>query len=75
MTSFIAGYLLIGVLLNWAYDRIIDSQEFGLDPEDESNRLNIFERIWACCAWPIFTVVFFYHFFKSAMTNGDDYDY
>lgn len=60
---YISLYLLGGVVFNFIYDKIIDSQEI------EENRLNLIERMWAGVLWPIAVTVFLVAFFKSMFRN------
>ena len=58
-------YIMVGVVLNAAYDFIISY----IDKEEL--RFNMAERLVFCAIWPIYFIFFLFNFIKH-FTNNDD---
>jgi hypothetical protein len=63
--SYIVLYFFTGLLFNFLYDRLIDS-----NVELQDNRLTWGERFAVMLFWPITLVAFVYHFVKG-MLDGE----
>lgn len=62
MISNIIYYLLVGVVLNWTYDMLIDWSE-------AENRFTMIERLFVLLLWPIALFLFIYHYIKQFYNN------
>jgi len=55
-------YLVIGLVLNWAYDILTDWSK-------AENRFTIMERLIVLFLWPIALALFIYHYLKTIFNN------
>jgi len=55
-------YLVIGLVLNWAYDMLIDWSE-------AENRFTMTERLFVMLLWPITLALFIYHYIIQFFNN------
>jgi len=55
-------YLVIGLVLNWAYDMLTDWSE-------AENRFTMIERLFVLFLWPIALALFIYHYLKQFSNN------
>ena len=63
--QYLLYYIMVGVVLNAAYDFIISR----IDREEL--RFNMAERLVFCAIWPIYFIFFLLNFIKH-FTNNDD---
>jgi hypothetical protein len=64
--QYLLYYIMVGVVLNAAYDFIISR----IDKEEL--RLNMAERLVFCAIWPIYFIFFLFNFIKHNTNNNDD---
>ena len=55
-------YLVIGLVLNWAYDILTDWSK-------AENRFTVMERLIVLFLWPIALALFIYHYLKTIFNN------
>jgi len=63
MISNVITYLIIGVLFNFVFDKLVDFNE------SEEYRFTIKERIIMTLIWPVGVGMFAIHFFKQFFSN------
>ena len=59
MISNVITYLILGVLFNFVFDKLVDFNG------SEEHRFNAKERITMTLIWPVGVVMFAIHFFKT----------
>jgi len=55
-------YLVIGLVLNWAYDILTEWSK-------AENRFTMMERLIVLFLWPIALALFIYHYIKTTFNN------
>ena len=63
MISNLITYLIIGVLFNFIFDKLVDFNE------SEEYRFTIKERIIMTLIWPVGLGMFAFHFFNNIFRN------
>jgi len=66
MISNVVTYLILGVLFNFVFDKLVDFNG------DEEHRFTIAERVAMTIVWPLGVGMFVYQFIKAFFVNNDN---